>query len=186
MNRRNTSKKNSPGLMRSKLLIVVAVIVGLSSIAYAAYAKTVTINGSGTATGEWNVAITDITLTDSDGATENSAPTQNGTTASFDVDLAYPGAFAEYEVVVTNSGNIPAILDSLTDLTSKNAEVPTYITYAISGVTADVTLLGVETGVDDTNTITVRIEWTGSTNPDTSSNNTKAATLNFDYIQDTD
>ncbi len=173
--------------MRSKLLIAAAVVVGLSSIAYAAYSKTVTISGTGTATGTWNVAITDITLSDSDGATENSAPSHNGTTATFDVDLAYPGAFAEYEVVVTNAGNIPAILDSLTDLTSKNAEAPTYITYAISGVTEDVTLLGVDTGVDDTNTITVRIEWTGSTSPpDTSTGNSKAATMNFDYIQDTD
>ncbi len=172
--------------MRSKLLIAVAVIVGLSSIAYAAYSKTVTISGTGTATGVWNVGITDITLSDSDGATENSAPSHNGTTASFDVDLAFPGAFAEYQVVVTNSGNIPAILDSITDLASKNAEVPTYITYAVSGVTADTSTLGTNTGVDDTNTITVRIEWTGSTSPDTSSNNSKAATINFDYIQNTD
>ncbi len=173
--------------MRSKLLIAAAVVVGLSSIAYAAYSKTVTISGTGTATGSWNVGITSITLSDSDGSTENSAPGQNGTTATFDVDLAYPGAFAEYEVVVTNSGNIPAILDSITDLTSKNAEDPTYITYAVSGVTADVTLLGTNTGVDDTNTITVRIEWVGSTSPpDTSEDNSKAATINFDYIQDTD
>lgn len=181
-----TSKRNRLGLVRSKLLIAAAVVVGLSSIAYAAYSQTVTINGTGTATGEWDVAITDITLTDSDGITENSAPDQNGTTATFDVDLEYPGAFAEYEVVVTNAGNIPAILDSFTDLTSKNAEVPTYITYAVSGVTPDVTLLGTNTGVDDTNTITVRVEWTGGSAPDTSSNNSKSATINFDYIQDTD
>ena len=186
MSKQQKSRFNRLGLMRSKLLIAAAVVVGLSSIAYAAYSQTVTINGTGTATGEWDVAITDITLTDSDGATENSAPDQNGTTATFDVDLAFPGAFAEYEVVVTNAGNIPAMLDAITDLTSKNAEVPTYITYAVSGVTADSTLLGTNTGVDDTNTITVRIEWTGSTSPDTSSNNSKSATINFDYIQDTD
>ena len=172
--------------MRSKLLIAAAVIVGLSSIAYAAYSKTVTISGTGTATGVWNVGITDITLVDSHGVTENSAPSHDGTTATFDVDLAFPTAFAEYEVVVTNSGNIPAILDAITDLTSKNAEVPTYITYAVSGVTADVSLLGTDTGVDDTNTITVRIEWTGATSPDTEEDNSKAATINFDYIQDTD
>lgn len=184
MKKRHTFN-NRLGSMRNKILIAVAVVVGLSSIAYAAYAKTVTISGTGTATGVWNVGINSITLSDSDGATENSAPTHNGTTANFDVNLAFPGAFAEYTVVVKNSGNIPAMLDTITDLTSKNAETPTYINYSVSGVTAHSSTLGTDADVDDTNTITVRIEWPAGTSPDTSSNNSKSATINFDYIQNT-
>jgi hypothetical protein len=184
--KRRASKQTSlTSLTRSKLLIVAAIVVGLSSIAYAAYSQVLTVNGSGTATGTWDVAITSITETASDGKTNNSAPSFTGTSATFDVDLAYPGAYAEYDVVVTNAGNIPAILSSITDLTTKNAEAPTYITYTVSNVTAGTTTLGTSTGVDDTNTIHVRVEWTGGTSPDTSSGNTKSATIDFTYDQNT-
>ena len=171
--------------MRNKLLLAAVVVVGLASIAYAAFSQTLTINGSGTATGAWSVGISSITLTDSDGATENSAASHTGTSASFDVNLAYPGAYATYTVVVTNSGSIPAILDTMTDLTTKNAEDPSYITYTVSGVTEGTSTLGTDTGVDDTNTITVRVEWLSGTNPDTSENNSKSATINFNYVQNT-
>lgn len=182
MKKRRASKTGST---RNKLLIIAAVVVGLASIAYAAYSQTLTVNGSGTATGGWNVGITSITLAGSAGATENSAPSYTGTSASFNVNLAYPGAYADYTITVTNSGNIGAILSSMTDLTSKNAEVPTYITYAVSGVTAGTTTIGTTAGVDNTNTITVHIEWTAGTNPDTTTNNSKAATITFDYSQNT-
>lgn len=173
------------GSMRSRLLIVVVAVVGLASIAYAAYSTNLTVNGTGTATGGWDVAITNITLAGSDGATQNSTPTYTGTSANFDVDLAYPGAYADYTVTVTNNGNIPAILSSMTDLTSINTGDPTYITYAVSGVTTGTTTLGTTADVDNTNTITVHIEWTAGTNPDTSSGNSKAAAITFDYAQNT-
>jgi hypothetical protein len=173
------------GSTRNRLLIVAAVVVGLASIAYAAYSQTLTINGAGTATGDWDIDITSITLSSSDGATENSAPTYNGTSANFDVDLSYPGAFAQYTVTVTNTGNVPAILDSMTDLTGKNAEAPTYITYTVSGVTEDSTTIGTNVGVDNTNTITVRVEWAAGTNPDTSTGNSKSANISFIYAQNT-
>lgn len=184
MKKRNTLGRRIRrlGSAHSKLLIIAAVVVGLSSIAYAAFSQQLTINGTGTANGgNWDVAITDITLSDSDGATENSQADFTGTTATFDVDLAYPEAFAEYEITVTNAGDVAAILDSFTDLTSKNAEVPTNIIYTVSGVTAGVTTLGTDTGVDDTNVITVRVEWTDGPAQDPSS---KSATIEFNYVQD--
>jgi hypothetical protein len=180
--KKHKRKASKTETVRNKLLIVAAVVVGLSSIAYAAYAKTVTVNGTGTATGNWNVGITSITQSAEDGATENSAPTFDGTAANFDVNLAFPGAYAEYTVVVTNSGNINAILSSLTDLASKNAEAPTYVTYTVSGVTGGSTTLN----AGQTNTITVRVEWPASdTTADTSSGNSKSATINFNYDQNT-
>lgn len=184
--KRRASKRTSlTSFTRSKLLIAAAVVVGLSSIAYAAYSQVLTVNGSGTATGTWNVAVTSITETGSDGKTDNSAPSFTGTSATFDVDLAYPGAYAEYDVVVTNAGNIPAILSSFTNLASKNAEAPAYITYTVSNVTAGTTTLGTNTGVDDTNTIHVRVEWLAGTSPNTGSGNSKSATINFTYDQNT-
>ncbi|MCA9324818.1 hypothetical protein KDA23_01980 [Candidatus Saccharibacteria bacterium] len=168
--------------MRNKLLVAAVVVVGLASIAYAAYSQVLTVNGTGTAAGDWDVAITDITQTAAVGATDNSAPTFDATSATFDVDLAYPGAYATYDVTVTNNGSIPAILSSLTDLTATNAAAPTYITYATSGVTGGSTTLA---GGGATNVMSVTVTWDAGSSPDTSSGNSKGATITLNYDQDT-
>ena len=121
--------------MRNKLLVAALVLVGVASVAYAAFAQTLTISGTGSATGTWDVAITNITQSSATGATDNTAPSFNATSATFDVNLGYPGATATYDVTVTNNGTIPAILDSITDLVALNAAAPTYITYSVTGVT---------------------------------------------------
>lgn len=168
--------------MTNKLLAAALVVVGLATVAYAAFAQTLTINGTGTAAGTWDVEITSITLDANVGATENSAPVVAGDnlSATFDVDLAYPGAYAEYDVVVTNSGSIDAKYDGSTDLTALNAAAPDYITYTVT-----------EPAVNDplaaagTDTITVRVEWDAAeTNPGTGVEN-KVATIDLDYSQDT-
>lgn len=168
--------------MRNKLIIAAVVLVGLASVAYAAYSQVLNVNGTGTAAGDWDVKITDITQTSNTGATDNTAPSYNDTSATFDVDLAYPGATATYDVTVTNDGSIPAILSSLTDLTSKNAEAPTYITYTATGLTAGSTTLAANGG---TNVLHVTVTWDAGSSPDTSSGNSKAATVTLNYDQDT-
>lgn len=167
--------------MRNKLIVAALVVVGLASVAYAAFAQTLTINGTGTAAGEWDVAITDITRTSATGATDNTAPSFNATSATFDVDLAYPGATATYDVTVTNDGTIPAILSSITDLSATNAAAPTYITYAHSGVTAGTTTLAANGG---TNVVQVTVTWDAASAPVTSGAS-KAATVTLNYAQDT-
>jgi hypothetical protein len=168
--------------MKNKLLVAGIVIVGLASIAYASYSQILNVNGTGTASGDWDVAITSITQTSATGVTENSPPDFTGTSATFDVDLAYPGASATYEVTVTNNGSIPAILSSLTDLTTTNSAAPTYITYSTSGVTANSTTLAASGG---TNVLEVTVTWNSATSPDTSTGNSKAATITLNYDQDT-
>ncbi len=171
--------------IRDKLIVAALVLVGLGSIAYAAFVQVTTINGTGTVTGDWDIAVTSITLTDSAGATEVSAPEFTGTSATFDVELAYPGAFAEYEVVITNGGNIDAIVSSVTDLASKNAEAPAYITYTVTGVAANTTIAASNAGDTDLNTATVRVEWDAADNTGVV-DATKSATIEFNYEQDTD
>ena len=167
--------------MRNKLLVAAVVLVGLASVAYAAFTQTLTISGTGNATGEWDVAITGITRTAATGATDVSAPTFNGTTATFDVNLAYPGASATYEIEVTNDGTIPAKLATIDGLTQANAAAPTYIDYTLTGVTAGSTTLAANGG---TNTVTLEVEWDladATSNPAA----TKTATITLDYEQDT-
>lgn len=168
--------------MRNKLLIGALILVGLASVAYAAFSQTLTINGSGTASGTWDVEITSITLTDSYGATENSAPVVAGDnlSATFDVDLPFPGAYAEYDVIITNSGSIQAKFDSSTDLTALNAAAPDYIFYTVTTPAASDPILPAAT-----DTMVVRIEWDINETVPGTGTETKPATIEFDYSQDT-
>lgn len=166
--------------MRNKLLVGAAILVILASVAYAAFAQILTISGTGTAAGSWDVAITGITRTAATGATDNSgSPHFDGTSATFDVDLAYPGATATYQIDVTNSGNIKALLQSISGVTEANAATPSYITYALSGVTAGSTNINPNGG---TNTATLTVTWDPASAP-TTSGETKTATVTFNYVQ---
>lgn len=165
---------------RSKIVIAAFLVVGLASIAYAAFAQILTISGTGTAAGDWDVKITSITQTSATGATDNVAPSFNDTSATFDVDLAYPGATATYEVDVTNDGTIPAVLTSLDGVTVANAAAPLYITYDVTGVSNGTTLAA----NGGTNTATVTVEWDAASAP-VSSGETKTATITLNYAQDT-
>lgn len=164
--------------MKTKIIVAAFVLIGLASIAYAAFAQILTISGTGTATGSWNVKITNITKTASTGATESTAPTFTNTSANFNVNLAYPGASATYQITVTNAGTIPAVLTSVDGVTVANAATPTYITYNLTGVSNGTTLAA----NGGTNTATVTVTWDPASAP-VSSGETKTATITLNYAQ---
>ncbi len=167
--------------MRNKFLIAAFIIVGAASVAYAAFAQNLVVNGTGTATGNWDVKVTTITLASSTGATNHGGvlPTVAGDnlSATFSVDLAYPGATATYDVTIKNNGNIGAKLSTLTDLTSTNSAVPTYITYAVTGVAVNDLL-----AAGATTTAHVAVTWAASASTNPAGAN-KVATITFGYIQ---
>ena len=163
--------------MKNKLTSIAIIFVSLASVAYAAFATTLTINGTGTATGNWDVRIISITATGQVGATDQVAPSFTTTSATFNVGLGYPGATSSYQVAIRNQGNINAKLSTITDLTTLNASAPSYLTYAVTGVAVNDTL-----APNATVTATVSVTWasSASTNPSGAS---KAATINFNYVQ---
>lgn len=166
---------------RNKFIIAALILVGVGSIAYAAYSQILTINGTSTSAGDWDVTITSITQTNAVGATEVAPPEYTDTSATFNVDLAYPGATATYEVEVTNNGTIPgkiATVDGVTGVTEVNAEDPTYVIYEESGIIAD-TIIDPDGG---TNTATVVVTWDPDSEPAVT-NTTKTATIVFNYEQ---
>lgn len=166
--------------MKQKILIGVLIVAGLASIAYAAFSQSLVINGTGTTTGNWNVKITGITNSASTGATQvNGSPTFTATSATFNTNLAYPGASATYQITVSNQGNINAKLDTISDIATINAAAPADIKYTVTGVTAGTTTLAAGT----TNVITVKVEWLATSTMTT--NATKTATITFNYIQNT-
>jgi hypothetical protein len=173
-------KLNDKGI--THVLLLVAIAIGIGAIAYASYTQILNVSGTGTASGNFNVAITSISRTSATGVTDNTAPSFTGTSATFNANLAYPGATATYDVTVTNSGSIPAKLSSITDLTTLNSAAPAYITYATSGVTANTTTLAASGG---TNVLSVTVTWNGTSSPNTTTGNSKTATITLNYDQNT-
>lgn len=165
--------------MKKKVFVVAAIVIGLASVAYAAFSQTLTITGTGSTNADWNVKITGITQTAASGASTVSAPTFSDTTATFNVELAYPGASATYDVAIANTGTIPAKLESIAGVTEANAAAPEHILYELTGVSAGTTIAA----VSGTNTATVKVTWDpASTVTGTA---TKTATITLNYVQDT-
>ena len=81
------------------LLILLLVIVGMA-VGYAALSQALVINGTANITTEWKILFTDIKEGTLVGAESKTAPSYTATTATFDVNLLYPGASAQYIVTV--------------------------------------------------------------------------------------
>jgi len=194
--------------MKKKNWIVIALciaIVGMG-IGFAALAQNLQINATANITGEWNIAIDHINYWPREGVTVVGTPSFDGTSATFEFDLAYPGAYAEFNVRIRNNGNIDAILNSITGLTAINNAEPSEIRFnlnltgpTIMGATnhVEVDTTGGSFTLPDGGTIVlpagafvfveVRAEWViqdgvESTIPDVKS---KTATINFNYVQNT-
>ena len=166
--------------MRNRAILIVVMLVCIASVAYASFATNVTVNGTGTATGNWDVTVISIAASGQVGATDHvSTPTFNATSATFNVDLAYPGATSSYLVSIKNNGNISAKVSSITDLTAINAGAPTYLTYTMTGIATNDILAP---GATDVATVTVTWDASATTNPAGAS---KAATITFNYVQNT-
>lgn len=170
--------------MRTKLLIAAVFVVGVASVAYAAFSQILTVNGTGNVSGNWDVEIKSITRTDSNTGASNHggvAPSvaPDGLTANFNVDLAYPGASATYVIVYENKGNIPAKVASLPDLTTTNAADPADVKYTVSGIALNDSIAPAATL-----TATVTATWLGTstTNVTTAS---KAVAISYNFAQNT-
>ena len=166
-------KRDQKNVLIGTLLAAVLIM----AIGYAALAQRLTINGTATISSNWNVAITNITEgTPTGSATNKTAATHDGTTATFDVNLVKPGDKMVYEVTVTNSGTLNAKLTGLT--VTPNDPGAKGIYYKVTGVEQNVTTLD----ASQTNTITVEVGWNAA---DTTmpAQKTQELTVNLTYTQ---
>lgn len=169
---------------KKKSLIIgclLATIVFMS-VGYAALAQTLNINGTANISADWKVEITGITDSNLVGATVTDTD-YSTTSATFNVDLAYPGATATFEVAVKNSGTINAELESIVGLEAANAATPAEIQYEVTGVNA-----GDKLAAGESTTAKVTVKWVSSADntdqiPETT---TKTATITLNYVQDTE
>lgn len=167
---------------KSKNLVLVVLLIAVMGMAvgYAALSQQLIINGTANITTQWDVHIKSITASgnnSSTGASEaNGAPTFTGSSATFNVNLAYPGASATYILEVENAGSIDAKLQEVSGIDAANILEPQGITYSIDAKQND-TLTSKET-----KTYTVTVKWDASATeiPNTKS---KTATITLNYVQ---
>ena len=93
-----STRKNEKTLI---LIILLLVIVGMA-VGYAALSQAIQINGTANITAQWKITFTNIEEGKMTGAETNTEPSYTATTATFDVDLLYPGATAQYLLTVEN------------------------------------------------------------------------------------
>lgn len=151
----------------------------MMSVGYAALASQLDIGGTSSITGDFEVKFTSITegTPVGDATNKTEAKIVSDTTATFDVEFVSPGDSMTYEIVVKNTGNLPAKLDSITGLPTGNETDP--IKYTITGVSEGDVL-----GVEETATITVKAEYSSSVTSQPSDDQlSKKLSVTLNYVQ---
>ena len=159
------------------IIVLFLVIIGMA-IGYAALSQLLTINGTANITANWDIKISKIAEGTLKGATSKSAAVVAGDklSATFDVNLEYPGATATYIVTVENAGTIDAMLESVTGVDTANAVNPTDVTFDINANKNDTLTSG------STKDYTVTVKWLETANS-VPATKEKTATITLNYIQ---
>ena len=116
--------------MRKKTVIIIMCIAILFMIVgYAAFSANLNINGTANIASTWQVLFTKIEeVSKSSGVTIKSAPTASGTTATFNLDVQFPGDTIVYKITVENQGTIDAIINDITASKTGNDAIKFNIT----------------------------------------------------------
>lgn len=177
---------------KSKKLVVVLVILILlaMAVAYAAVSQTLTITGTARVAADVSkVIITNIqpAATNADNIAEDTEDSFNfdETSATFDVTLGQPGAFAEYTVTIENQGNSDADLSAIEyflvdgteqamELSAINAADPAGIEFTVTEPDSTTLAAGGST------TVVVRATWNAN-NPDIDAGASKTMKMTLLY-----
>jgi len=170
MKRRHGKKNLLIGFLIAAILMM--------SVGYAALASQLNIEGYSKITGDFKVEFTSITEGSPVGDATNVTPAAivGATTATFDVEFVSPGDKMTYEIVVKNTGNLPAKLDDITGLPTESNDP---IKYTVTGVAVGDTL-----AVEEEKTITIVAEYVSSvTSQPTDDQLSKDLSITLNYVQ---
>ena len=106
MHRENKKTKN--------ILIICLSLLLCLSVGYAAFQTNFSVKGSTAITGNWNIEVTNVSISETKGSGENTkTPTWTQTTANMEANLYEPGDSVKYIVTIQNKGNIDAKLENI-------------------------------------------------------------------------
>ena len=157
-------------------------IVAIMAIGYAAFATQLNVNGTANVTSSWDVHIKDITPGTAEagtltGTAKNVSVSvdESGLTATFQAQLESPGDSITYDVVIENSGSLPAkVSDIVFNQGSTNA-----ITYSMSGIAEDDVL-----APNATQTAKVTVSYnSGVTTQPAEDDKTSSLSMTVSYVQ---
>jgi hypothetical protein len=156
---------------KKKVIIGVLAVALVMVVGYALFSDTLTISGTATAEGNFDMQIISAEVTGevgSTGATTQVSSDNNTLTINIP-KLEYPGAYVDVTYKVKNAGSVPAIFDS----------------YSITGETdrikAQFQFENYFYDVSDEQNETIRIYWDENNNTETEESAT--ITLKLNYIQ---
>ena len=161
---------------KKKLLIgILSVLVCIMAIGYALLAQELTINGRASIDSAWRVEITNIMRKEMNGGVTEKSKSYTATTASFDIGFTQPGDYVIYDIEVTNSGTLDAVISNINVVTDNNPA----IIYTTSGLQQGDKI----TKNGDKKYLTVKIEYDSNvtSQPASTTNN---ITLEMNYQQD--
>lgn len=166
---------------KNYIIIGLLVCVCFISVAFAALASTLNINGSAQIkTNSWDVHFENVANKTTTGApTVTTEPTIDGltTTVSYAVTLNQPGDKYSFTVDVVNAGSIDAKLSSI-NVGGVSTEQDVYVNYTVSGIVQDEVLAA---GASKTISVSVEYDPTVSATqlPTVDQSLTLTAVLNF-------
>ena len=154
--------------MKKQNIAIIGVIAFVLAVAvgYALFSQTLTINGTATAKGSFDVQFTEVGQETSAGYTKVASETadlakisENGTTLTITVNkLDYPGAYVEIPVTVKNVGTIPAKLIEITE-TGLTTDASVKVSY--TGLTE---LKDQQVDQNGTQSFTIKVMWDAASN----------------------
>ncbi|MGN1269103.1 MAG: hypothetical protein ACI4U0_06420 [Candidatus Aphodocola sp.] len=169
--------------MKKQSIAIIGVIAFVLAVAvgYALFSEKLTIDGTATAKGDFDVEFTSVGTPTCSGFSGTCEAATLGTisddknTLTITVNkLQYPGAYVEIPVTVTNKGSIPAVLKSIEE-TGLTTDASVKVSY--TGLTE---LKDQEVAQNGTQNFTVKVMWDENSN--TSSENVKF-TIKLNYEQ---
>ena len=129
---------------RNYIIVGLCMILVIMGVGYAAFSSQLKISGTSNITSNWSVKITDIQSKVVSGTPANaSEPAHTDTTATFSTTLTSPGDTMQYDVTVSNEGNIDAKLDKITVPESTNPAIG----FEVSGIEEGSLLRSKETAI---------------------------------------
>ena len=150
--------------MKKQNIAIIGVIAFVLAIAvgYALFSETITVTGTATAKGSFDVEFTEVGTPTCSGFSEECTKanlaviSDDKNTLTVTVDkLQYPGAYVEIPVTVTNVGTIPAILTGITETGTVNKGVTGPIKVSYTGIAASDAEIAQGTAA----TMVIKVEW---------------------------
>ena len=161
-------------MKKKTIMIIMCIAILCMIVGYAAFSTALKINGTANIASTWQVLFTKIEeVSKTSGVTIKSAPTASGTTATFNLDVQFPGDTIIYKITVENKGTINAIISDITASKTGNDAIKFNITGIKKG---DILVKGTST------TFNVEITYDVNTNKQPTDLN-EALTMEINYIQ---